>query len=238
MLPQGPHVKKVFLDPTTGLLAMKGPANRLFIECSTIDVPTSQEVAKAVKESGLGRFADAPVSGGPTGAEAATLTFMVGGEESVANEIKPIVMTMGKTFFLCGGPGAGLATKQINNYLSGAKMLATAEGMNMGIKYGLDPKVLAGVINVSTGRSYNSMEQNPVKGISPNSTANTNFESGFSIELCLGVLQMAAGLGESVNANLPLSKCLLSTFEAAAKDPRCAGKDCRSIWRYVSDEQQ
>ena len=236
MLPQGPHVKKVFCDPSTGLLAISGPANKLFIECSTIDVPTSQEVAEAVQKSGLGRFADAPVSGGPTGASAATLTFMVGGEESVVNEIKPIVMTMGKTFFHCGGAGAGLATKQINNYLSGVKMLATAEGMNLGMKYGLDPKVLAGVINSSTGRSYNSMEQNPVKGISPNSTANTNFESGFSIELCVGVLEMAVGLGEQVNANLPLSKCLMSTFHAAAKDPRCAGKDCRSVWKYVSDE--
>jgi len=236
MLPQGPHVKKVFLDPNTGLLAISKPANKLFIECSTIDVPTSQEVAEAVKESGLGRFADAPVSGGPTGASAATLTFMVGGDKEVVDEIRPIVMTMGKTFFHCGGAGAGLATKQINNYLSGIKMLATAEGMNLGIKYGLDPKVLAGVINSSTGRSYNSIEQNPVKGISPNSTANNNFESGFAIELCVGVLHMGIDLGKQVGANMPLSGCLINAFETAAEDPRCKGKDCRSIWKYVSDE--
>ncbi|KAI9808856.1 MAG: hypothetical protein M1827_007179 [Pycnora praestabilis] len=236
MLPAGKHVKEVFTNPTTGLLsAPKTSESKLFIECSTIDVPTSQEVAKAVAESGLGRFADAPVSGGPTGAKAATLTFMAGGEEAVVGEIKAIVMTMGKTFFHCGGPGAGLATKQINNYLSGICMLGTAEAMNLGIKYGLDPKTLAGVINSSTGRSYNSIEQNPVKGISANSTANKDFESGFSIELCKGVLHMAIDLGERVGANLPLSKGLIDTYEAASFDKRCTGKDCRSVYKYVAD---
>ena len=197
MLPVGKHVKDVFCNEKSGLLAAaKKEPGILFIECSTIDVPTSQEVGKAVETSGQGRFADAPVSGGPTGAKAATLTFMCGGPEDVLAEIKPIVLTMGKTFYRCGGPGAGLMTKQINNYLSGVCMLGTAEAMNLGIRCGLDPKVLAGVINTSTGRSYNSIDQNPVKGISPNSSANKDFEGGFDIGLCVGVLRMAVELGK------------------------------------------
>ena len=154
MLPAGKHVKQVFTDHSTGLLSVSKPSKpKLFIECSTIDVQTSLEVADAVSESTLGSFADVPVSGGPTGAEAATLTFMAGGSPEVIERVKPIVMTMGKTFFHCGGAGAGLATKQINNYISGICMLGTAEAMNVGIRYGLDPKVLARVINSSTGRS-------------------------------------------------------------------------------------
>lgn len=236
MLPAGKHVKQVFTDQSNGLLSIsKSSKPKLFIECSTIDVPTSLEVAEAVSQSALGSFADVPVSGGPTGAEAATLTFMAGGSTDVIGRVKPIVMTMGKTFFHCGGAGAGLATKQINNYISGICMLGTAEAMNLGIRYGLDPKVLAGVINSSTGRSYNSIEQNPVKGISPNSSAERDFENGFSIELCKGVLHMAINLGERVGARLPLSQGLIDTYEAASMDDRCKGKDCRSVYRYVAD---
>lgn len=126
-------------------------------------------------------------------------------------------------------------TKQINNYLSGICMLGTAEAMNLGIRCGLDAKVLAGVINASTGRSYNSIDQNPVKGISPNSSANRDFEGGFDISLCVGVLKMAVGLGEETGTSLPLSKGLVDTYEAASKDERCIGKDCRSVYKYVAD---
>ncbi|RFU27069.1 hypothetical protein B7463_g9272, partial [Scytalidium lignicola] len=236
MVPVGKHVKQVFCDEKTGLLTLpKGGKEKLFIECSTIDVPTSLEVGKAVAASGLGKFADCPVSGGPTGAKASTLTFMCGGDDAILDEIKPIVMTMGKTFFNCGGPGAGLATKQINNYLSGICMLGTAEAMNLGIRYGLDPKTLAGVINTSTGRSYNSIEQNPVKGISANSSANRDFEGGFDIALCVGVLRMARNLGELTQSNLPLADSLINTYAAANEDPRCKGKDCRSVYKFVAD---
>lgn len=236
MLPAGKHVEEVFCNPSSGLLSISSPSTpKLFIECSTIDVPTSQRVEQAVARSHLGTFTDIPVSGGPTGAEAATLTFMAGGPTEVVAEAEPIVMTMGKTFFHCGGAGAGLATKQINNYISGICMLGTAEAMNLGIKYGLDAKTLAGVINASTGRSYNSIEQNPVKGISPNSSAERDFENGFSIELCKGVLHMAIELGESIGARLPLSQGLIDTYEAASLDPRCKGKDCRSVYKYVAD---
>ncbi|KAH6680189.1 NAD binding domain of 6-phosphogluconate dehydrogenase-domain-containing protein [Halenospora varia] len=236
MLPLGKHVKEVFCNETTGLLsAEKAGRERLFIDCSTIDVPTSLEVEKAVDASGLGRFAGVPVSGGPTGAKAATLTFMAGGPDDLLDQIRPIVMTMGATFFNCGGSGAGLMTKQINNYLSGICMLGTAEAMNLGIRCGLDPKTLAGVINASTGRSYNSIDQNPVKGISPNSSANRDFEGGFDISLCVGVLRMAVGLGKETGTNLPLSEGLVGTYEAASQDKRCIGKDCRSVYKFVAD---
>ena len=114
-------------------------------------------------------------------------------------------------------------------------MLGTAEGMNLGIRAGLDAKVLAGVINSSTGRSYNSEKENPVKGISAGSAAERDFERGFSIELCKGVLHMAVELGERVGARLPLSRGLMEAFEKASGDERCKGRDCRSVYRYVAD---
>lgn len=237
MLPSGSHVSQVFTSPTTGLLSdpQKPPSPKLFIDCSTIPVPTSISMSSTVSTSGLGIFADVPVSGGPSGAAAGTLTFMAGGSPTLIEKIKPIVSTMGQTFFHCGAAGAGLATKQINNYVSGVCMLGTAEGMNLGIRSGLDAKVLAGVINASTGRSYNSSEQNPVKGVSAGSSAERDFEKGFSIELCKGVLHMAVELGEGVGARLPLSRGLIGTFEEASMDERCKGKDCRSVYRYIAD---
>lgn len=236
MVPAGSHVKEVFTNPTTGLLAISKPSSRkLFIECSTIDVPTSLEVYRAVDASGLGDFVDAPVSGGSNGAKVASLTFMVGGSQEVAQEIKPIVMTMGKTFHYCGGAGAGLATKQINNYMSGVCMVGISEAMSLGMKYGLDPKVLADVINASTGMSYNSRDQNPIKGISPNSSANRDFAPGFTIELCKGVLDMAVDLSKNVGVNMPLSQAVLDTFDAACQDDRCRGKDCRVVYKYIAD---
>jgi len=77
---------------------------------------------------------------------------MVGGGESLFEESKEIVSKMGPPPFFCGGLGAGLATKQINNYLSGIATIGTCEAMNMGMRYGLNPKVPAGVINVSSGQ--------------------------------------------------------------------------------------
>lgn len=131
-LPNAAAVKTVFLDSSNGLLAgCKRDSDRLFLETSTIEASGSLEVLKAVQESTpSARFLDAPVSGGIPPAHAGTLTFMVGGPEDVFREAKPIMATMGKAENLihCGGPGAGLATKQINNYIAYCSYVALCEG--------------------------------------------------------------------------------------------------------------
>jgi 3-hydroxyisobutyrate dehydrogenase-like beta-hydroxyacid dehydrogenase len=239
MLPKGPHVLDAFTNPSTGLLsAPPSGSEKLFIECSTIDVKTSLQVGEEVKKSGLGVFADSPVSGGPNGAVGGTLTFMVGGTPELFARIKPIVQTMGKeqSIFHCGPSGAGLATKQINNYLSSVCILGVSEAMNMGIRYGLDPKILAGVINVSSGKCYNSLDQNPVKGVTPTAASAKDFEGGFSTELCKGVIDMAVDLGKSVGAKSVLSDIVQDTFGKACKNEKTSGKDCRSVYRLFAED--
>lgn len=239
MLPKGPHVHDAFTNPSTGLLSVpKSTSSKLFLECSTIDVKTSLEVGEAVKASGLGLFADAPVSGGPNGAYAGTLTFMVGGAPDLFTRVKTIVSTMGKptSIFHCGPPGAGLATKQINNYLSAVCILGTSEAMNMGIRYGLDAKVLAGVINVSSGKNYNSLDQNPIKGVTPTAASAKDFVGGFSMEMCKGVVDMAVELGEQVGAKSVLKDVVQKTFGKACEDERTKGKDCRSVYRLFAED--
>lgn len=146
----------MFSDSGSGALsdpsAVKG---KLFLECSTIDVATSRETSAAVTQLG-GDFVDAPVSGGPWGAQAASLTFMMGlsDEHPRIDEIRAIFGTMGKNLFACGGPTLGLVTKIANNYISGTIAIATAEGFNMAMRLGLDAKVFHEVLKVSTGGSW------------------------------------------------------------------------------------
>lgn len=128
---------------------------KLFIECSTIDIETSRAVAEAVNELG-GTFVDAPVSGGPAGAQAGSLTFMMGVTEGHPRkaEMDAVVRLMGKNLFACGGPTLGLVTKVCNNYISGTIAIATSEGFNLAMKLGLDPRTFHKVLNVSTGGSW------------------------------------------------------------------------------------
>ena len=125
-------MKIVYLDPKTGVLAgCKNDSKKLILETSTIEASASLEVLAAVKKSvPSARFLDSPVSGGIPPAHAGTLTFMVGGPKDVFEEAKPIMATMGKAENLihCGGPGAGLATKQINNYIAYCSYVALCEG--------------------------------------------------------------------------------------------------------------
>ncbi|KAI0191714.1 3-hydroxyisobutyrate dehydrogenase, variant [Xylaria flabelliformis] len=236
MLPKGQHVRDVFTNKEIGLLSATPRETPIhFIDCSTIETTTSVEISKSVAESKLGTFIDAPVSGGPNGANSGTLALMVGGDEEDWKRAEPILRMMGKNIFYCGPPGAGLATKQINNYLSSVCTVGVCEAMNMGVKYGLDPKKLADVINVSSGRCYNSLDQNPVKGVTPGSASEKDFVGGFSVELCKGVLDMAVELGEQVGARSILSDRVLAIYDKALKDERTRGKDSRSIYRFFED---
>jgi len=241
MLPRGEHVREVFTNPQTGLLSVAGSVklgSKIFIDCSTIDVKTSQEVAAAVGASDLGSFADAPVSGGQGGANAGTLTFMVGGSPEAFETAKPTLELMGnpENLFHCGKAGAGLVTKLINNYLSAVNMIGVCEGMNMGRLYGLDPVLLASAINSSTGMSRNSREQNPVKGVSSVASSAKDFEGGFSTVLCHGVLQMAMKLSEQLGAKSLLAPVVRDMYDCAVENDKCRDKDFRSIYRLFSED--
>lgn len=156
IVPEGKHVAEVFRPQPGGALSIPWHVRgKLFIECSTIDLETSRAVSEAITELG-GDFVDAPVSGGPAGAQAGTLTFMMGMTESHPRkaEIHAIVPMMGKNLFACGGPTLGLATKVCNNYISGTIAIATSEGFNLAMKLGIDPRTFQKVLNVSTGGSW------------------------------------------------------------------------------------
>jgi 3-hydroxyisobutyrate/3-hydroxypropionate dehydrogenase len=157
MVPEGRNVKEVFCNEETGVLT--GPVNgKTFVDCSTIDPPTSIEVGKTVAEkSPTARFYDVPVSGGVSGAEHATLSFLAGTSEDDAyfkDSLRPLLEMMGKNIFCVGGPGQGLVAKLCNNYLSGICAIATSEAMNIGMRHGIDPKLLSNIFDKSTGGNW------------------------------------------------------------------------------------
>ena len=183
MLPSSPHVRSVYTGKGTGILNGV-PPGVLLIDSSTIDPHTSRDVAMDARAHG-NNMVDAPVSGGTGGAEAGTLTFMVGGDIADFEKAKPILQCMGKNIVHCGGAGNGQVAKICNNMMLAIEMIATAEGMALAAKLGMDPKVFAGIANSSSGRCWSSDTYNPYPGVLENVPASRGYAGGFGSDLML-----------------------------------------------------
>jgi 3-hydroxyisobutyrate dehydrogenase len=135
------------LDPSTGIIAAGvRDKSKLVIDTSTMDVQSSLNVSKQIVASGFGDFVDCPVSGGMIFAETGKLSSMVGSSKELFARVKPVILPFsdpGKIYH-CGPAGAGLAAKIINNYIASVSYVGLCEGMNTGVRYGLDPKILTG----------------------------------------------------------------------------------------------
>jgi 3-hydroxyisobutyrate dehydrogenase len=234
VLPEPSLVKSVFRQLLEPPLSPKSLSQeRLFIDCSTIDPLSSRQVASAVQTTNQGRFVDAPMSGGVVGAQAGTLTFMLGAPESYVSRIEPILLMIGKRVLHCGEQGAGLSGKLANNYLLAINNIATAEAMNLGIRWGLDPKVLANLINVSTGKCWPSEVNNPVNGVVDGSPASRDYQGGFGIGLMKKDLTLAIKAAREAGAKLELGDRACEVYELAEQDERCRGKDFSVIYKYI-----
>jgi 3-hydroxyisobutyrate dehydrogenase len=134
---------------------------------------------------------DAPVSGGVPGAVAGTLTIMVGGDPAVVAEARPILGAMGKNVVHVGPLGSGEVAKICNNLLAGVSMIAAAEAFTIGVRAGVDPKILHDVIRTSSGNCW-ALEHNcPVPGLVPKSASNRDFAAGFMTDLMAKDLSLA-----------------------------------------------
>jgi 3-hydroxyisobutyrate dehydrogenase len=235
VLPEPSHVKNVFGQILQPLLSTSVVANpdRLFIDCSTIDPASSRQVANAVHTTQQGKFVDAPMSGGVVGATAGTLTFMLGSPESLVSRVEPILLMMGKKVLHCGAQGAGLSGKLANNYLLAINNIATAEAMNLGIKWGLDAKTLGNLINISTGKCWPSEINNPVKGVVQGSPASRDYSGGFGISLMKKDLTLAIKAAAEAGARLELGDRAKEVYDAAEQQENCKGRDFSVVYRYI-----
>ncbi|KAI9713146.1 MAG: hypothetical protein M1820_001131 [Bogoriella megaspora] len=239
VLPEPHHVQNVLrtmLKPPS--LQNIGPSKpRLFIDCSTIDPKSSRNAANACHSSSQGTFVDAPMSGGVVGADAGELTFMFGAPDELKEPVTKILSMMGKKIWHMGPQGAGIKAKLANNYLLALNNIATCEAMNLGVKWGLDPKALADLINTSTGRCWPSVVNNPVPGVVEGSPASRGYEGGFGVPLMKKDLKLALQAAHESRTQTLMGNEALSVYSLVQVDEKCADKDFSVVYRYLGGKE-
>ena len=188
MLPAAGHVRTV-LSADDGVLAGIGKGVTL-VDSSTIEPANARAFAELAAQHGA-TFVDAPVSGGTGGAIAGTLTFMVGGTTASYDHVKPVLLSMGKNIVHCGDTGTGQVAKICNNLILGITMAGVAEAMSLGEKLGIEPAVLAGIVNTSTGRCWSADSYNPFPGLIETAPSSRGYTGGFGTDLMLKDLGIA-----------------------------------------------
>jgi 3-hydroxyisobutyrate dehydrogenase len=210
MLPAGEQVREVYLGDGGVLTA--AAAGTLLIDSSTIDVEAAREVAHAAQARGFA-MVDAPVSGGVAGAQAATLTFMVGGPDDAFERARPVLDAMGRTIVHAGGPGTGQAAKICNNMILGASMIVVSEAFLLAEKLGLDAQKLFDISSKSSGQCWSMTSYCPVPGPVPTSPANRDYQPGFTAAMMLKDLKLAQAAARATHATTPLGAGAAAVYE-------------------------
>jgi 3-hydroxyisobutyrate dehydrogenase-like beta-hydroxyacid dehydrogenase len=156
-LPTPDIVKAVALGPAG---VIEGTKVKTFVDLSTTGPRVAKEVAAGLARKGI-TAVDAPVSGGPSGAEKGTLAMMIACPRPLADTLRPVIEVLGKFFYIGEEPGLGQTMKVINNLLSATAITITSEAMVMGVKAGLDPTTMLDVINAGSGRNTATADKFP-----------------------------------------------------------------------------
>jgi 3-hydroxyisobutyrate dehydrogenase len=227
MLPAGAQVRSVYLGES-GVLA-NARKDALLIDCSTIDVETARGVAAAAAEARFDML-DAPVSGGVAGAEAAGLTFMVGGEAEVFARARPVLAAMGRTIVHAGPAGNGQAAKICNNMILGVSMIAVCEAFSLAERLGLRAQTLFDITAKSSGQCWALTSYCPVPGPVSSSPANRDYAPGFTAAMMLKDLRLAQQAAGATAAPTPLGAAAANLYQMFVDDG-AAGLDFSGIYR-------
>jgi len=197
-LPGPPEVESVATAPDGLLESMR--SGSVYVDLSSNSPTLIRRLHAEFKAKGIDLL-DAPVAGGVTGAEAGTLSVMVGGDKDVFERVKPILSAIGTKVFYCGGSGNGAITKLCNNLSSQGQIAVAGEILSLGVKAGVDLETLAGVIGVSTGTCRAIVDTFP-KQLFPR-----NFENpGFSTFLSAKDTHLALELAHELNVPMPIGE--------------------------------
>ncbi|KIW30434.1 uncharacterized protein PV07_06177 [Cladophialophora immunda] len=241
MLPEGKHVRSVYMEGAAGTtICSSDVSGKLLIDCSTIDTASSLAVKDYVnRQFPTTAFYDAPVSGGVVGAQKGTIAFFLGCDGADPNlpQLTRLLQLMGKDVIPCGGPSKGLAAKLSNNYLSGIIAIAVSEAMDMGMRSGLDPRVLAKVYAAGTAQNTICDRFCPVPGVYAEAPSSKGYTNGFKVQLMRKDFSLALEMAKRVGATNVLGEAGLATYDGASKDPRCMDLDSRVVYRYLGGNE-
>ncbi|KAL2844111.1 6-phosphogluconate dehydrogenase [Aspergillus pseudoustus] len=229
MVPTGFHSRSVFLEGANSIINAPADGDRLILECSTIDMKTCKEVAQKVMHAGLGRYIDAPVSGGVSGAKRGSLSFMAGcaspspgatdSMEARAHAMMSIMGDPNKVFYT-EKLGTGLAAKIVNNYIACCTTLATAEAMSIGVRSGIEPDTLFRIIKASSGNSWH-LDFNPcMPDMVATAPSSNGFAPSFPPFLAVKDLNLGIEAGKDVGIVPRCAEAACQTFKEAAEHPR------------------
>lgn len=231
MLPSEKHVADLL---SADLLSQLNPGT-LIIESSTIDPGTAKSVA-SLANSHKCEIIDAPVSGGTAGAQAGTLTFIVGGTKKAFDRALPYLNCMGKNVFHAGPSGAGQTTKICNNLMLSILMIGTSEAINLGVDCGLDPNVLSEIMQKSSGRNWALEVYNPYPGVMEAAPASHDYAGGFAVDLMTKDLGLAIDAATTTQTAIPLGNAAFDMYKEWQKSGH-GRLDFSSIIRFLRTQE-
>lgn len=229
MLPNGAILRAVAAE----VIPAMAPG-ALLCDCSTVDVESARAVDAQARAAGLEAM-DAPVSGGIGGAQAGTLTFMVGGSDDAFARITPLLDVMGRKTVHCGASGAGQAAKICNNMILGVTMIATCEAFALADKLGLDRQKMFDVVSTSSGSSWSMNAYCPAPGIGPASPADNGYKPGFAADLMLKDLRLSQQAAEGADADTPMGALAAELYRRFVEEEDGRGMDFSAMLpRFVA----
>ncbi len=194
---------------------IEGKRVRRFVDLSTVGSQMAVRIHDALAERNIVQI-DSPVSGGVSGAEKGTLAVMASGPRAEFEAVKPALDVIGKVFFIGEKPGSGQTMKLANNFLSATAMVATSEAVVMGVKAGLDPKVMIDVINAGSGLNTASRDKFP-RSVLPRS-----FDFGFATGLMVKDVRLALKEMKSLGLNMEVAEAVGRLWEVVIRDEGAA----------------
>lgn len=227
MLPDGKTVRRVV---TGEGLASRMPAGSLLIDMGSCEPGGTVQLGKELATAGID-VVDAPVSGGVPRARTGELTIMAGGAAPSVDRARPLLAVMGNRIYPTGPLGSGQAMKALNNFVSAVGLVASCEAVNVGREFGLEPEVIAEVLNGSTGKN-NTTEHKLRQFI-----LSGNFGSGFSLDLMVKDLGIASGVARESRVQPVLMEECLRMWKAAQQELG-AGRDHTEMARWVDSVMQ
>jgi 3-hydroxyisobutyrate dehydrogenase-like beta-hydroxyacid dehydrogenase len=204
---------------------IEGRRVRRFVDLSTTGAVMAKRIFAALAAKNIVQI-DCPVSGGVTGAAKGTLALMVSGPREEVRAIEPLLPAIGKTFFIGERPGAGQTMKLCNNFLSAAAMTATSEAMVMGVKAGLDPRIMLDVINAGTGRNT-ATEDKFGRVVLPRA-----FNLGFTVGLMNKDLKLCVAEGKALGVPMEVAETVAHMLQIAC-DENGPDKDLTTVVQPV-----